>query len=229
MKVAAVILSAGRGERLGADIPKGFLKLGDRPLFLYSIMAFDALKPLEMGVVVVPEGWEGETEARLKSLRKPWKVVRGGATRQESSLKGLLALKDSPPDYVFLHDAARPFVSPELLSRLLGCAPQAVIPAIKSVDSLVEVQGEWARGFLDREKTLCVQTPQGFPYQRILDAHLRAQAEGIHDAPDDASIYLHSGGRVRVVEGDRLNFKITLPEDLERAKGIVNGTLLRPL
>lgn len=221
MKVFALVLGAGKGERLGSEVPKAFVLLKGRPLFAHSVLAFEEVKEVQGGVVVVPEGWEGEAEKSLVGLKKPWRVTKGGKTRQESSFFGLLALEDLGPDYVLIHDAARPLIKPTLLERMLGFAPQAAVLALKATETLVEGEGQWAKKALERERIWILQTPQGFPYQGILHAHKEARSAGFGGLTDDVSLYLKFGGNVRLVQGDPMNLKVTFPYDLKLAEELL--------
>ena len=230
MRIHAIILSAGQGERLNEKLPKGFIKLEEKPLFLWSLEAFDQTEEIQGGVLVVPENWEEEAKRYLINLQKEWLITKGGPTRQDSSFSGLLALEALKPEYVLIHDGARPFLKKDLIKRLLLQAPQAVIPVLPVKETLIEADENWASKIIDRKKTKIVQTPQGFPYRRILEAHKLAKEEGLMDQSDDSSLYLRYGGRVKLVEGDIFNIKITFPEDLKFAKWILkyNPPLLRP-
>jgi 2-C-methyl-D-erythritol 4-phosphate cytidylyltransferase len=221
MRIYAIILSAGQGERLQEKLPKGFLKLKGKPLFLWSLEVFDQTEEIQGGILVVPENWEEEAQKYLVNLRNKWLIRKGGPTRQESSFLGLLALEPLKPDYVLIHDGARPFLKKELVQRLIREAPQAVIPVLPAQETLIEADENWALKTVDRKRIKIVQTPQGFPYRRILEAHRLAQEEGLTDQPDDSSIYLRYGGRVKLVQGDWLNLKITFPEDLKLANSIL--------
>jgi 2-C-methyl-D-erythritol 4-phosphate cytidylyltransferase len=221
MRIYAIILSAGQGERLQEKLPKGFLKLKGKPLFLWSLEVFDQTEEIQGGILVVPENWEEEAQKYLVNLRNKWLIRKGGPTRQESSFLGLLALEPLKPDYVLIHDGARPFLKKELVQRLIREAPQAVIPVLPAQETLIEADENWALKTVDRKRIKIVQTPQGFPYRRILEAHRLAQEEGLTDQPDDSSIYLRYGGRVKLVQGDWLNLKITFPEDLKLANFIL--------
>lgn len=223
MKVMAVILAGGVGERFGADRPKGFVPLRGKPLLLWAVEAMEAAGEIRGGVLVVPQGYQGEAREALSGARKPWGVVDGGSSRQESALKGLEALEAEGPDYVLIHDAARPLLREELLRRILDHAPQAVLPVIRATDALLEGDWPWASRYLDRERAYLVQTPQGFPFRGILEAHRKALESGIADAPDDGSLYLAQGHRVRLVRGDRLNLKVTYPEDIAVLEGILEA------
>ncbi len=221
MKVFALILGAGKGERLGFQLPKAFVPLRGKPLFVHSVLAFEEVKEIQGGAIVVPEGWEGEAEKHLISLKKRWKVTKGGKTRQESAFFGLLALEDLRPDYVLIHDAARPLLKPALVERMLGFAPQATVLALKAIETLVEGEGEFAKRALEREKVWVLQTPQGFPYQGILHAHKEARQKGLEGSTDDVSLYINFGGNVRLVKGDPTNIKVTFPHDLKLAEEVL--------
>lgn len=229
MKVFALLLGAGRGERLGLDIPKAFVVLKGKPLFLYSVLAFEGVKKVEGGILVVPDGWQDQAQRLLLGLKKRWKVAKGGETRQESSFLGLLALEDLCPDYVLIHDVARPFITPTLVEKMLRFAPQATVLALKATETLVEGEGEWVKRALEREKIWLLQTPQGFPYQGILHAHKEAAKMGLRGLTDDVSLYLQFGGNVRLVQGDPANFKVTFPNDLKLAEELLSDACLHLL
>lgn len=223
MRVFVVLLAAGAGTRLGAGIPKGFLQLKGKPLFLWALEAFEGIPEVQGGALVVPGGYEEKALGYLKNKAKAWKVVRGGERRQDSAFMGLVALGEQGPDYVMIHDAARPLVTRDLIRGLLGFAPQAVVPVLRPSDALLQAEGGWASAYLERDRAYLVQTPQGFPFRGILEAHRRAREEGIADAPDDAHLYLRLGHRVRLAEGDRRNLKVTYPEDLRVAEAILEA------
>lgn len=217
MRVLVALLGAGRGQRLGLDVPKAFVVLKGKPMFFYSLLTFEGIKEIQGGVLVVPEGWEDQAQKLLMGLKKHWKVIKGGETRQESSFLGLMALEDLCPDYVLIHDVARPLIKPTLVERMLRFAPQATVLALKATETLVEGEGEWAKKALERERVWILQTPQGFPFQGILHAHKEAIKRGLRGLTDDVSLYVQFGGNVRLVQGDPANFKVTFPYELKLA------------
>lgn len=210
---------------MGQKVPKQFLSLGGEPLIRRTIRPFEASKGIDQLVLVVPEGWIEETQSIMEGAAKPLKVVRGGATRQLSCLRGLMALEGFQPDYVLIHDGVRPFVTVEMIEEILSFAPRPVTLALPATESLVEVEGGMVQGLLNRERVYHVQTPQGFPFAEILKAHLEAQRHGLKDATDDASLLLRLGGKVWVLEGDPRNLKITFAADLQLAEALLKTSL----
>ncbi len=231
MKTAAVVLAGGRGRRMGKGSPKGFLPLRGLPMFLYPLRALVHVKEVQRIVVVVPPGWEERAKGDLRGLGQFPKVVPGGETRQESSLRGLRALEDWHPDYVLIHDGARPLLKAEMIKRMLKVAPKAATFALQATETLVEAEGDHVKRVLDRSRVRHIQTPQGFPYKEILEAHLRAKEEGFSEATDDATLLLRYGGEVLLLPGEPYNIKVTHPEDLRIAEALLEGAraLLHPI
>lgn len=228
----AVILAAGKGRRLAeacGGSAKQFLNWQGLPLWWHSAKVF-AASPLIRGLVFVfPKDRLTEAQADLSrldqqdSLGLPWLCVAGGEKRQDSVRLGLAALPQACEE-VLIHDSARPFLSPELISTVLGPLRQdtpegeepflGVIPGLPLTDTIKEVLPDGsvlrtpARSFLR-----AVQTPQAFKLPALRAAHARVEAEGV-EVTDDASVMEYCGHRVLVAPGEIDNKKITLPEDL---------------
>jgi len=154
--------------------------------------------------------------------------VAGGATRQASVLAGLEALAELKPDIVLIHDAARPFVSPGLITRAIDAAvnSRAAIPAIAVTDTIKLIDDKGAvEGTPDRSRLRIAQTPQSFSFDIILAAHRRAAAEGLMDFTDDAAIAEWAGLTVSTFEGDVTNMKLTTPEDFIREEARLSAAL----
>ena len=122
MYTAALLMAAGRGERMGAERPKCFLPLAGRPLFLHSLATFARLEPAPRVVLVAPVGWEEEAAELCAGLPRPPLIVAGGEERAESVRAGLEALAADPPELVAIHDAARPLVTPALIEQTFAAA-----------------------------------------------------------------------------------------------------------
>jgi len=214
MIVSAVILAAGRGERMATETPKAFLELSGRPLFLHAVDTFARVPRVEEIIVVAPQGVL-ETAREMAAARVvPEKLIAGGATRRQSSLAGLRA---ATGEIVLVHDGCRPFASTALIDRVLDAAIQhrAVVPVLPSVDTLykLEATGQRVQELLDRATIARAQTPQGFDRSLILDCLQTAPAS----MTDDASAVLAQGREVFIVEGEATNLKVTYPEDLRWA------------
>jgi 2-C-methyl-D-erythritol 4-phosphate cytidylyltransferase len=217
MSVWALLVAAGSGERLGEERPKAFVRFGELPLLAESLRRLDASDWIDAIVVAVPAGWEEPTIllAEEISASKVTASVVGGSTRAESVRAALAEVPDEAL-VVLVHDAARPFVSEEVLERVLAPLSEgweAVVPALPLADTVKRVEGERVVETVDRTGLVGVQTPQAF-----LVPTLRAAYGGdIAGATDCASLVEARGVQVRVVAGDTRLLKITSADDLELA------------
>jgi 2-C-methyl-D-erythritol 4-phosphate cytidylyltransferase len=216
-----IVVAAGMGERLGSDRPKAFVKFGERTLVAASLETFEEHDGVDGIVVAVPPGFETDMSLIADDIGagKIAAAVPGGATRAESVANALQCLPDSA-HFVLVHDAARPLVDEALIDRVMhGLAEGAdgVVPALPVTDTVKRVgpDGAVAETF-DRASLRAVQTPQGFPVER-LRAAIAAAAGELATATDCASLVEAAGGRVICVAGDPRNLKVTTPEDLARA------------
>lgn len=217
---AGIILAAGRGERMGAGTEKAFLELDGLPLFAYSIKAFDACEAVNRIVLVAPAARMAEAESICASIcaAKPIEIVSGGASRQQSVMAGLASLGPETR-IVAIHDAARALVTPELIAATVASAIEhgSGVAAGKVVDTLKVADGDMrAISTVDRSRLWAVATPQTFRADLIRHAYETAAAKGL-DVTDDAGALEATGETARLVEWREPNFKITFPEDLERA------------
>jgi 2-C-methyl-D-erythritol 4-phosphate cytidylyltransferase len=222
----ALILAAGTGERLGADTPKAFVPLGRTTMLALSVRSAERSPDVSSVVVVVPAGWERRAESLLPSTAGP-SIVRGGDTRQDSVRIGLDALPDGTR-VVACHDAARPFASSALFSRVVGeldaeQGADGVVPVLPIADTVKRVRDGLVTGTEPREHLALAQTPQAFWVEALTHAHARAAAEGAQ-ATDDAALLESFGGVVRTVPGESGNFKVTTPDDLARAEAVLSAT-----
>jgi len=218
--VCAVVLAAGQGKRAGGA--KQFKRVAGRSLLYHACAPFLASSEVEGLVVVVPRGRSSEVTEEMFDCdaRKLLSVVVGGKTRHESSRRGLAALPQGC-EIVLIHDAARPFVTPKLIRRVIAGAREhgAVVPTVPVKDATVELdEGGSVRRYLARESLRAVQTPQGFSKELLESAFARAE---LADHADDAGVLLAAGNRVVLVEGEERNQKITSPSDLARAVRIL--------
>lgn len=209
--------AGGAGLRMGeGGVRKQYTELGGEPVLLRSLRPFLEHPDVEWVVVALPP----EDVARPPfALPAGVTVVAGGGTRGESVLNALRAVPEAA-DAVLIHDAARPLLAADVLTRVLkGLGPRTgAIAAVPVADTLKRVDGEgYVAGTVERRGLWRAQTPQGFPRAMIIGAYERAITDGV-TATDDAALVEHYGGRVRVVEGDGRNLKITRPEDLQRAE-----------
>ena len=220
LQVAAIVLAAGRGLRVGGDLPKQYRQIAGEPVIRASLAAFDRHTEIARVQPVIQEEDAGLFQAATAGL-KLLAPVQGGATRQASVRAGLEAMAASPPDLVLVHDAARPFVSPALISRAIAAAADsgAAIPAVAVTDTVKRVDADGrVCETLDRAVLRTVQTPQAFRYAALLDAHRRAASSGSDDFTDDAALAEWAGLPVTVFAGEAENMKLTSAEDFVRAE-----------
>jgi 2-C-methyl-D-erythritol 4-phosphate cytidylyltransferase/2-C-methyl-D-erythritol 2,4-cyclodiphosphate synthase len=210
-RTLALIVAAGRGRRAGGGLPKQYRLLGGRPVLRRTVEAFLAHPAIDaVQVVIHPEDRE-LYDAAVAGLPLPAPLT-GGATRQESVRRGLEAVETG---YVLIHDAARPFVTHDVIDRVIAAldADDGAVPALAVSDSLrrgaSHVEAE-----VERDGLFRVQTPQGFRFEAIRDAHRAATTE----ATDDAAVLRAAGGRIALVEGDETNMKLTTEGDFARAE-----------
>jgi 2-C-methyl-D-erythritol 4-phosphate cytidylyltransferase len=209
--VWAVLVAAGRGERLGDERPKAFARLGGRVLVAESLERLDGSAWIDAIVVVAPPEWEEAVIvlAEELALGKVVSCVTGGETRAESVRAGLAEVADDA-DVILVHDAARPLVTDELIERLiqaLGEGYDGAVPALPVSDTIKRVRNGEVVETPDRSELVAVQTPQAF-----VGPVLRAAAAG--EGTDCSSLVEANGGRIRVVEGDPRLLKITTASDL---------------
>jgi 2-C-methyl-D-erythritol 4-phosphate cytidylyltransferase/2-C-methyl-D-erythritol 2,4-cyclodiphosphate synthase len=219
--IAVLVVAAGRGTRVGG-IPKQYQSVGGVPVLR---RALDVFLGQPVGLVMAVIHSEDSTAyasiaPRDDRLMTP---ATGGATRQESVLSGLQNMQNlalATPRYVLIHDAARPWTSTSLVRRVVDALSDAdaVLPALAVTDSLRKVDAEGQMtGSVERDGLVTAQTPQGFRFDRILDAHRRA-ADGGLTFTDDAALAAWAGMSVRVVAGEHGNVKLTTPEDFAVAE-----------
>lgn len=217
MTNAALIVAAGRGSRMGTQTPKQYLKLGDHMVLHHTVMSFLACDRIDAVCVVIhPDDRElyGKATAEIMDSRM-LSPVTGGASRSASVQLGLKALED--PTHVLIHDAARPFCSADLITRVLDALSEAdgAFAALPVVDALWKIDGIEALSPIPRTGLWRAQTPQAFRYEEILRAYY---AVNDANAADDVEIARKAGLHVNVVQGTEENFKITMSSDLARAK-----------
>jgi len=216
VSVWAILVAAGRGERLGLDHPKAFAKLGEDPLLAEPLRRLDDSEWIDAIVLVAPPGWEEPSILLAEELGcgKVSACVAGGETRAASVRAGLAEV---PADAVavLVHDAARPLLPAAVIERVLGALGEGwdgVVPGLPVPDTLKRVDGDGAvLETVARDSLYLVQTPQAFP----ADVLRRAVAAGA-DATDCAALVEASGGRVKVVPGDPLLLKVTTADDLAK-------------
>ena len=223
--VTAIFPAAGASKRMGGGVNKNFLKLMGEPILIRTLKTFSRVKRVNFLIVVVAAH---EVETVEKLLRgatelKPWRVTVGGSERQFSIANGLKLLPDDA-EIILVHDAARPLIGIRTIDAVIDAAQEfgGAIAAVPSKDTIKIVD---AQGFVKhtppRSKLVAVQTPQGFRREILLQAYEKAARENFLGT-DDASLVERLGARIKIVNGDYENLKVTTPEDI-----FVAETLLR--
>jgi 2-C-methyl-D-erythritol 4-phosphate cytidylyltransferase/2-C-methyl-D-erythritol 2,4-cyclodiphosphate synthase len=220
-KTAALIVAAGRGQRFGGSLPKQYATLAGVPLLRHSLRAFAAHPAVDTVRAVIHADDRALYDAAAEGLEIAAPVA-GGASRQESVLRGLESLAATPPARVLIHDGARPFVAAAVIERVLAALADSpgAIAALPVVDTLKQADGGRIAGTRDRSGLWGAQTPQGFRFAEILAAHRAAAGE---ELTDDAAVAERAGLAVTLVEGSRENMKVTSQEDLAVAERWLRG------
>lgn len=220
---AALVPAAGRGERLGPGAPKALRPLAGLPLLVHAVRALSLARGVDVVVVAAPESEVDQVRSLLGGVVDDAElvIVAGGATRQASVARGLLALP-ADVDVVLVHDAARPLVPVEMIERVAAAvragAP-AVIPVLPMVDTIKTVDSrDVVTGTVDRATLRAVQTPQGFDRGVLQQAHAEAD---IDDVTDDAGLVERLGIPVATIPGHEEAFKVTRPMDLVLAEAVL--------
>ena len=222
MNIAAIVVAAGRGVRMGGELPKVLLPLSGTPILVRTLRALAGAGGIRQIVAVVSRDYL-EPARELVRQSGTWPIAIsfavGGAERQDSVAAGLQAL---PPDadLVVIHDGARPFVQPAQVAAVVDAAARhgAALLAVPSRDTVKLVDGQGVvTSTPPRESVWLAQTPQAFRTALLRDAHARAHRAGVV-ATDDAALVERLGVSVHVVRGDAANVKITTPDDLRWAE-----------
>ncbi len=235
MRIHALVLAGGSGDRFGAEMPKQFVRLAGEPIMLRSIRAI-AAAGIDRMIVVTHPSWLGEAQALVDEAHVaiPVEVVPGGMTRNESTRNGLAALEADDDDIVVVHDAVRPLVPTEVVLRsiepILSGRADATDTVIPSADTLVVVEDDVVVEIPDRSRYRRGQTPQAFRKSVLARAYEAAAAAGDLSATDDCSLVLRHvpGARILAVAGDEVNLKITTRTDMVLADRMIQMRTLAP-
>jgi 2-C-methyl-D-erythritol 4-phosphate cytidylyltransferase len=220
VSVWAVLVAAGRGERLGEDRPKAFVRLGDLPLLAEPLRRLDESGWIDQIVLVAPPEWEEPAILLAEEIgaSKVSACVPGGETRTESVRAGVAEVPDDAA-VILVHDAARPLVSEDVILRViaaLGEGFDGAVPGLPLADTVKRVRDGVVVETVPRDELMTVQTPQAF-VAPVLRAALKALSDESSQSPTDcASLVEANGGRIKVVEGDEQLLKVTSRADLER-------------
>lgn len=219
-RIAVLIVAAGKGVRAGTELPKQFERLAGKPMLRRTVEAFLGY-PVQ---VVIGPGQNALAASALAGLSLP-APVPGGATRQELVRLGLEALARDAPDFVLIHDAARPLVSRKVTEdvvRALEAGADGALPMLAASDTLRRrtADGHWT--LVPRDNLYRAQTPQGFVYNKILKAHRDHAKE---DVTDDVALAELAGLKVAMVEGEEKNIKVTRKEDFALAESFLSPNI----
>lgn len=224
--VGVIVVAAGSGSRLGAEVPKAFVSLGRQSILQRALTSILGMSEPAQIVVVGPEAQltlaQDQVRDACGAAIEYASVVAGGATRQSSVAAGLGALW---PDVgiVLVHDAARPFTPTALFEAVLSrvrVTGQGIVPGLPVADTLKRADDDVALETVDRSVLSAIQTPQGFPRLELVEAY----AAATDDFTDDAAVFAATGRTVRIIQGDALAFKVTTPWDLRRAQAMIDAS-----
>lgn len=221
---SAVIVAAGSGTRMNLKASKQFIKLDNIPVLAHTLIAFEKAEQIDEIIIVTRESDMNTVDSLIDeySITKAVEVTIGGDTRQQSVKNGLSKIKG---DLVLIHDGARPFITPEQINSVAEALYEADAAAlgIPVKDTLKKVdENKVIQGTCDRSSLYSIQTPQGFKSSIITLAHKNSEKSGIR-ATDDCALCEAIGIKIKIIEGSASNIKITTPDDLEVASGILNN------
>jgi 2-C-methyl-D-erythritol 4-phosphate cytidylyltransferase len=226
MRTLAIVLAGGAGKRMGSSTNKQFLLLDNKPIIVHTLQVFQDCRPID-GIYLVVNHKDlpiiQEEILEQYHFNKILKLVIGGRLRQDSVRNGLEAI-DEACDIVTIHDAARPFVSPSFIEKSIFLMEMfdAIIPAIPARDTIKAISKEgFVMKTLERDSLWQIQTPQTFKYELIIKAYREGMAKKLCGY-DDSTFIEYLGKKVKVMEGSPYNIKITTPEDLTIAKGLLS-------
>ena len=215
----AIVLAAGRGERMDSAIPKALMPFDGATVVARAVQRAAAAPSITGVIVVAPAGFEDPVREAVEGFGVD-EVVAGGSTRQASVVAGLAAVA-AGVERILCHDAARPLASSRLFELALEALEgwDGVVPVLRVVDTVKRVQDGTVEGTEPRDGLALAQTPQAFRAAALRDVHERAAADGF-EGSDDALLLERAGYRVRAIEGERTNLKITTAEDVRLAEAL---------
>lgn len=224
MDYKAIVLAAGQGKRMNAGYNKQLIKLNGTPLIIHSLQLFETDNECSEIILVVSANEREDMKKLLENynVKKVRNLVIGGVERQDSVYAGLSAIDDK--GIVLIHDGARPFVKQDVIQSIVEEAEKtgSAIAAVPVKDTIKRMAGNFIEKTVERTDLWAAQTPQGFQYDLILEAHQDAKEYG-YNGTDDASLVERLGKPVSIVESDYLNLKLTTEEDLLFAETILKA------
>ena len=232
-KNIGIILAAGTGARIkSTTVPKQFIKIAGHPIIIHTIQRFLQCPSINEILLVVPRSRIKYAQNLLRryKLNKKIYIIQGGKTRQDSAYNALSFLsKKGDINVAVIHDAVRPFVTPEVIEKSVAEAKiyGAANVAAKTADTIIEIEDGFIKSILDRAKLYNSQTPQTFKFKIIWEAHKKAKKEKFSETTDDVRLVLRQGHKVKLIESPPENIKITTALDLETAKILIKNLLKR--
>ncbi len=229
-KTTAIVLAGGSGIRLGGDVPKQFLVLDGKPLVIHALEQFENCDSISDIIIVCRETHVEILDKMIKKnrIKKVKCIVPGGDTRQKSSFIGV---KNCSTDthVVLIHDAVRPFIDIGLIEDIIAKTIEsgAVIPVVDVICTIIREKKDMSIESTDRQELKVVQTPQGFQYKIIYEAHKKALETGVADVTDDCNLVMLLGDKISTIRGREYNIKITDRKDLIFAEIFLKTGLIK--
>ena len=225
----AIILAGGSGSRTAQDIPKQFINIYEKPLIIHTLENFERHPDIDGILVVCLEGWHEilKAYARQYNISKLKWIIQGGRDGQESTRKGIEALKDvcGKEDIILVHDSIRPFILDEIITDAITVCKKhgSGLSAIRCQETIVRTEdGVSGDEDIHRSEIMRVQTPQAYPYGRADWAYKEAEKRGITGEVYINTLMIHLGEKVYFSKGSERNIKITTAEDIEVFKALLN-------
>jgi len=224
----AIILSGGVGTRMGVNIPKQYIEVGGKPIITYALERFIQRDDIDLVIIGVAEEWKSFVEKHLPQTKTHILFSPAGETRQYSIYNALKVAKESgcqADDIVIIHDAARPLVTNQIITDCIEGVKEGydgVLPVLPVKDTIYLSDGNQSIAqLLDRKRLCAGQAPESFRLGAYLSLHEKMSREELLKINGSTELAFKAGQRIKIVDGDEMNFKITTPEDLNRFKQIV--------
>ncbi len=230
MSNIALIIAGGRGNRMGQDLPKQFLNIQDKPIIMYTCEAFQKHPLIDSMVIVCIDGWQTALQAYANqfNITKLRAIVPGGKNGQSSIYNGISAIAENgnSDDIVLVHDAIRPLVSQEIITKCIRTTEEfgSAVTCVPCAEALLETRDQETSGqVLDRDQVKRTQTPQGFSLGTLLKMHEEARRHGITDSVASCTLAVELGMTVHFCPGSEKNIKLTTVDDIDIFKALLES------
>lgn len=230
MSNIALIIAGGRGNRMGQDLPKQFLNIQDKPIIMYTCEAFQKHPLIDSIVIVCIDGWQTALQAYANqfNITKLRAIVPGGKNGQSSIYNGISAIAENgnSDDIVLVHDAIRPLVSQEIITKCIRTTEEfgSAVTCVPCAEALLETRDQETSGqVLDRDQVKRTQTPQGFSLGTLLKMHEEARRHGITDSVASCTLAVELGMTVHFCPGSEKNIKLTTVDDIDIFKALLES------